>query len=76
MRRAVVLAALSLAGMTAAAQQVPDIGFVSVGRAAPLEHDVNQYELTGGPQASWRCATPRRYGRNAPPFTWIVWPVR
>jgi hypothetical protein len=38
---------LSLLGAAAAAQQAADIGFVSVGRAAPLEHDVIEYELTG-----------------------------
>ena len=46
-RQTAALAVLSLAGMSAAAQQAADIGFVSVGRAAPLEHDVNQYELVG-----------------------------
>ena len=45
--RRMALAALSLACASASAQQVPDIGFTSIGRAAPLEHDVNQYELTG-----------------------------
>jgi hypothetical protein len=38
---------LSLAGISVSAQQAADIAFVSVGRAAPLEHDVNQYELVG-----------------------------
>src|SRR5690606_16427724 len=43
----VALAALSLAGAPASAQRAADIGFVSVGRAAPLEHDINEYELVG-----------------------------
>jgi hypothetical protein len=47
MRQAVALTALSLVGMPLAAQQAPDIGFVSVGRAAPLAHDVNEMERTG-----------------------------
>ena len=51
----VALAALSLVWMSASAQQVPDIGFASIGRAAPLEHDVNRYEWTG--------AATRRDGR-------------
>jgi hypothetical protein len=46
-RQAAVLAALSLAGMQVSAQHVADIDFVSVGRAAPLEHDVNEFEWTG-----------------------------
>ena len=41
------LTALSVMAVSASAQQVPDIGFESVGRAAPLEHDVNEYEWTG-----------------------------
>src|SRR5690606_16291386 len=43
----VAIAALSLAGTTASAQQAADIDFVSVGRAAPLEHDINRYERVG-----------------------------
>jgi hypothetical protein len=46
-RQAAALAVLSLVGMSVSAQQAADIDFVSVGRAAPLEHDVNQYEWTG-----------------------------
>lgn len=45
-RRAVVIAALAF-GPTALAQQAADIDFESVGRAAPLAHDINQYPLTG-----------------------------
>ena len=45
--RAPVIAALALAVPAALAQQAADIGFESVGRAAPLAHDVNQYPLTG-----------------------------
>ncbi len=43
----VVIAALALAGTAAAAQQAAEIDIVSVGRAAPLEHDINQYEWVG-----------------------------
>ena len=46
-RRAIALACLWLVATSAAAQQAADIGFVSVGRAAPLEHDVNKSELVG-----------------------------
>jgi hypothetical protein len=46
-RQAAALLALGLAAMPAAAQQAADIGFVSVGRAAPLQHDINRYELVG-----------------------------
>src|SRR5690606_17389569 len=42
-----VLAALTLTGMSVSAQQAADIDFVSVGRAAPLEHDINKLEWTG-----------------------------
>ena len=34
-------------GCVARAQTVADIGFESVGRAAPLEHDLNDFEMTG-----------------------------
>jgi len=34
-------------GATAGAQQTVDIGFTSVGRGAPLEHDLNTFEMTG-----------------------------
>ncbi len=47
LRRAVAFTALSLVGMPLAAQQAADIGFVSVGRGAPLAHDVNEMEVTG-----------------------------
>jgi hypothetical protein len=46
-RQAAALLALGLAAMPAAAQLAADIGFVSVGRAAPLRHDINRYELVG-----------------------------
>jgi hypothetical protein len=41
------LAAASLFGASAAAQQVAEISFRSVGRAAPLAADLNDYEVTG-----------------------------
>ena len=41
------LAAGSLFGWSAQAQQMPDIGFESVGRGAPLLADINQYEMVG-----------------------------
>src|SRR5690554_5385593 len=49
MRHAIrlAIAAVALAGTAASAQQAADIGFVSVGRAAPLRHDINRYELVG-----------------------------
>lgn len=37
-------------GTTVSAQRLPDIGFDSVGRAAPLVHDANDYEVTGATQ--------------------------
>lgn len=43
----IAIAALLLTGTTAIAQQAAKIDFESVGRAAPLEHDVNQYERVG-----------------------------
>jgi hypothetical protein len=42
-----MFAALAMTCFDAAAQQVPDIGFKSVGRGAPLKHDVNQMPWTG-----------------------------
>jgi hypothetical protein len=45
--RAAALVAFSFSAMSLSAQQAADIGFKSVGRAAPLEHDINQLELTG-----------------------------
>lgn len=36
-----------MAGAVVQAQQVAEPGFVSVGRGAPLEHDINNYPLTG-----------------------------
>jgi hypothetical protein len=47
LQRASVVAAAGLLGGIAVAQQTADIGFTSVGRGAPLEHDVNQMEMTG-----------------------------
>jgi hypothetical protein len=46
-RRSIALVGFWLAATSAGAQQVQDIGFVSVGRAAPLEHDVNKSEPVG-----------------------------
>jgi hypothetical protein len=46
-RPIVALTALWLSGLPLHAQQVPDIGFTSVGRAAPLKHDINRREVTG-----------------------------
>ena len=40
-------AVIALAGPSALAQQAADLGFASVGRGAPLEHDINEYEWTG-----------------------------
>jgi hypothetical protein len=41
------LAVACLVGSPATAQTVAEIDFVSVGRAAPLAADLNQYEMTG-----------------------------
>ena len=41
------LAAAGLLGSSALGQQVAEIDFESVGRAWPLAHDLNQYELVG-----------------------------
>jgi hypothetical protein len=46
-RKLAAVIAVSLAAWPSFAQQAADIGFVSVGRAAPLEHDVNDFELVG-----------------------------
>jgi hypothetical protein len=45
--RRVLVGLLGLAGCATHAQQLPDIGFVSVGRAAPLAVDVNGLEAVG-----------------------------
>src|SRR5690606_22934528 len=45
--RVPALAAVSLVGSLAAAQQVADPGFESVGRGAPLVADLNDYRMTG-----------------------------
>src|SRR5690606_3915519 len=47
MRKVAAVVAVSLTACPSFAQQAPDIGFVSVGRAAPLKHDVNEFELVG-----------------------------
>jgi hypothetical protein len=46
-RRSIALVGFWLAATSAGAQQVPDIGFVSVGRAAPLAQDVNKSQVVG-----------------------------
>ncbi|MEY2854320.1 MAG: hypothetical protein RL030_1452 [Pseudomonadota bacterium] len=46
-RPIVALTALWLCGLPVHAQHAPDIGFTSVGRAAPLAHDINRREVTG-----------------------------
>jgi hypothetical protein len=40
-------AVLAITALSAAAQQMPDIGFTSVGRGAPLAWDANDHEVTG-----------------------------
>jgi hypothetical protein len=52
--RVPALAAVSLVGSLAGAQQVADPGFESVGRGAPLIADLNEFQFTG--------ATMRRIG--------------
>ena len=46
-RLCAVVAGLCLGGASAHAQHAADLDFVSVGRAAPLEHDVNELEWVG-----------------------------
>jgi hypothetical protein len=46
-RRAIATVAIGLIAVSASAQRAAEIDFVSVGRAAPLEHDINEFELTG-----------------------------
>ena len=46
-RELAAVIAVSLAAGPSFAQQAPDIGFVSVGRAAPLKHDVNTFGVVG-----------------------------
>ena len=47
LRPSAPLLALTLITAAASAQQAADIGFTSVGRAAPLAHDVNDFPLVG-----------------------------
>jgi len=47
MCRAFALAAGALIGAAAAAQQVANVGFKSVGRGVPLAADMREYEVTG-----------------------------
>ena len=47
LRLPIAVAMLSIAATPVPGQHAAEIEFVSVGRAAPLEHDVNQYELVG-----------------------------
>ena len=44
---AIAFACLWLVAAPAVAQQTADIGFVSVGRAAPLKQDVNKSQVIG-----------------------------
>jgi hypothetical protein len=44
---AIACAVLGAGSFHVAAQQAPDIGFVSVGRAAPLANDINRHEPVG-----------------------------
>jgi hypothetical protein len=46
-RPAIAFVALCLVATSATAQQTADIGFVSVGRAAPLKQDVNKSQVVG-----------------------------
>jgi hypothetical protein len=54
-----VIAAVALIGASAAAQQVADPGFKSVGRGAPLPADLREYEITGP-------SIPVTFGPNGP----------
>lgn len=65
-RQAVALGGFCLLGMSAVAQQAVDIGFVSVGRAAPLEHDINRFEVTGASLREERFIGAARPGETPP----------
>jgi hypothetical protein len=45
--KAAAVAVGAALGAAAAAQQVADVGFESVGRGAPLAADLREYEITG-----------------------------
>ena len=53
------LTAIMLFCSSALAQNVTDIGFISVGRGAPLSADINKYEMTGA-------GVPISFGPNGP----------
>jgi hypothetical protein len=65
-----VLAMALWAGGPAQAQQVAEIGFKSVGRAAPLKDDANQFEMTGATmRRPFGGGGPGGPGGGAPTFT-------
>jgi hypothetical protein len=68
--RASVLAALSLVGARAWAQQVADPGFKSIGRGAPVVADVRQYDIVG-PTIARQMGPPGAPGPREPAGTFI-----
>jgi hypothetical protein len=66
-RRTIALACFWLVATSAAAQQTPDIGFVSVGRAAPLKQDVNKSAIVGAGVTRDGGFIGSARGGNAPP---------
>jgi hypothetical protein len=63
--RAIVVGSC-LVSMAVSAQRVPDIGFDSIGRSAPLEHDINQFEWTGATMARGGFVGSARNGDTPP----------
>jgi hypothetical protein len=59
--RASAIAVASVLGAGAAAQQIAEVGFESVGRGAPLTADLRQYELVGP-------SIPVNFGPDGPRF--------
>ena len=57
--RAAAIATASMLGATATAQHLPDPGFKSVGRGAPMAADLRQYEFVGP-------TVPVTFGPNGP----------
>lgn len=56
----------SLLTLAASAQRAPETDFTSIGRGAPLEHDVNQFELTGATTVGGEFLGSARNGATPP----------
>jgi hypothetical protein len=57
---------LSLIGAPALAQRAPELDFVSVGRAAPLKHDINEREWVGASARGGQFVGSARAGQTPP----------